>query len=241
MPKQTRYEQVLQMMLQWQQESEYIFLGVRVCRQAFMQLTGLGAGKLTMLRAMAATGKVTYTTETQLKRNCGDTNPKRNMDARSWIEVYGHEHGEQSPMSGVILLPAGRKSFYHMAYLNDRSKQDLSHLGGKAADINTFMTAWRQECWHIVLAKSESMFTRCGVCEFLKDLLDTTPRNQDVLIRAVRARLGEHYSFQAAQRLAQGRLEEACVRSGGTMWSKPQWQSNHMRVRKKQTVPCSAY
>ena len=32
---------------------------------------------------------------------------------------------------------------------------------------------------------------------------------------ALQARLGDHYEFQAAQRLADNRLEEECAHSGG--------------------------
>ena len=35
---------------------------------------------------------------------------------------------------------------------------------------------------------------------------------------ACRARLGEHYAFQSAQRLAQDNLEEACFNSNGLKW-----------------------
>ena len=34
----------------------------------------------------------------------------------------------------------------------------------------------------------------------------------------LQARLGDHYEFQAAQRLAIGRLEELCAQRGGAKW-----------------------
>ena len=62
------------------------------------------------------------------------------------------------------------------------------------------------------------MFTRCSVCEYLRLLIDQVPRDQVHLRAALMARLGEHYDFQAAQRLAENRLEEECAHSGGRKW-----------------------
>ena len=144
MPKNTRYELVLQMMRAC--PDEYTFMGYKLCRAAFMLLTGLGAGKLTELRSLAARGAVTVTNKTQLQLGGIGRNAKapRYLDARAWIQIYAEQHGEMSPMSGVTLLPAGRKSFYHLAYVNDRENQDLTHLDGKCADLGTFLKAWRQ-------------------------------------------------------------------------------------------------
>jgi len=86
------------------------------------------------------------------------------------------------------------------------------------ADYPTFLQAWRVELPWLVVCKSVSMFVRCGVCEYLKLLIDQTPRNQGALRDSLRARLGAHFQFQAAQRLAQGRLEEECAQSGATKW-----------------------
>jgi len=217
MPKSSRYQLVLQMMNKY--PDEYVILGRKVCRQAFMIFTGLGAGKLTELRGLASRGQALNARPTGRLGNAPES--QKYLDVRQWLEVYAEQHGEMSPMTGVTVLPSGRKSCYYAAYLHDRSGEDLFHLDGKAADYTTFLRAWRQECWFILVAKSESLFTRCGVCEFLKEMLDSTPRSQDGLLRAVRARLGFHYSFQAAQRLAQSRLEETCLRSGGKQWRRP--------------------
>lgn len=216
MPKSSRYQLVIQMMTKY---PDHVFLGRTVCRQAFMLLTGLGAGKLTELRGLASRGQQVHARPVGRLRNAPEA--QKYLDVRQWLEVYAEQHGEMSPMTGVTVLPSGRKSCYFAAYLHDRSGEDLSHLDGRAADYTTFLRAWRQECWFILVAKSESLFTRCGVCEFLKEMLDSAPRSQDGLLRAVRARLGFHYSFQAAQRLAQSRLEETCLRSGGKQWRRP--------------------
>ena len=86
------------------------------------------------------------------------------------------------------------------------------------AEQDCFMRAWRIECPWLIVCKSVSMFTRCSVCEYLRLLIDQTPRDQVHLRSALQARLGDHYDFQAAQRLAELRLEEECVHSGGRKW-----------------------
>ena len=86
------------------------------------------------------------------------------------------------------------------------------------ADVTTFVRAWRLECPWLVVCKSVSMFTRCSVCEYLRLLIDQTPRDQEPLRNALKSRLGGHFEFQAAQRLAHGRIEEECEQSGGQKW-----------------------
>ena len=86
------------------------------------------------------------------------------------------------------------------------------------AEIDCFLRAWRIECPWLIVCKSVSMFTRCSVCEYLRLLIDQTPRDQVALRAALQARLGDHYEFQAAQRLAENRLEEECAHSCGRRW-----------------------
>ena len=86
------------------------------------------------------------------------------------------------------------------------------------ADVSTFLRAWRVECPWLVVCKSVSMFTRCSVREYLKLLIDQTSRGQESLRQALQTRLGDHFAFQAAQRLSHGRMEEVCEQSGGEKW-----------------------
>ena len=62
------------------------------------------------------------------------------------------------------------------------------------------------------------MFTRCSVCEYLRLLIDQTPRDQEYLRQALQTRLGDHFEFQAAQRLSHGVIEESCAQRGGLEW-----------------------
>ena len=86
------------------------------------------------------------------------------------------------------------------------------------ASLSTFLEAWRVECPWIVVAKSLSMFTRCSVCDYLKLLIEQCPREEHELREFLKDRLGQHFDFQAAQRLAHGRVEEEAAQSGGDHW-----------------------
>ena len=86
------------------------------------------------------------------------------------------------------------------------------------ADVTTYVRAWRLECPWLAVCKSVSMFTRCSVCEYLRLLIDQTPRDQEFLRSALKTRLGAHFDFQAAQRLSHGRIEEECEQRGGPKW-----------------------
>ena len=81
-----------------------------------------------------------------------------------------------------------------------------------------FLEAWRTELPWLRIASSVSIFVQCNVCDWLKLQIDQTPRDQPLVLAALKARLGSHYSFQSAQRLKQGQLEEICRASKGDKW-----------------------
>ena len=245
---------------------QYTFLGMNVCRDAFIALAGFGSSTLQAARGQSLEGKVSWSSRAERGMHggmLGNTNkPAAYLGARQWLEWYAESHAECSPMDGRAYLPAGRKAFYYAHYRKDilerhgvteadakdarayalassRSKRRRlvgAQAGGSSADagayvpascrmadvplaeLNTFLRAWRIECPWLIVCKSVSMFTRCSVCEYLRLLIDQTPRDQEALRSALQARLGDHYEFQAAQRLAHGRLEELCAQSGGAKW-----------------------
>ena len=135
------------------------------------------------------------------------------LDVRQWLEHYAATHAEQSPISLQLELPAGRQFFYYMAYVEDRSSQ-----GRPTAALSTFLEAWRCELPNVTVCKSVSKFTECGLCTYLKHQLDLTPRSQPTLMEALKQRLGAHFAFQSAQRLAETRIEEICDKSQGRHW-----------------------
>jgi len=200
-----------------------MFLGQRVCLTAFQMLTGVGGSTLQALREAIRKGQVSFSNTFALAAAQSIKNlakSHRYIDAREWLEVYAETHAEQSPMTGIFHLPSARRSLYYELYVHDRTQSggSLAHLDGKPADYVTFREMWRHECGHIVIAKSESMFIKCGVCEYLKGLLASIPSGKGNLEAMVRQRLGAHFSFQSSQRLAVGRMMEHARRSCGAHW-----------------------
>ena len=90
----------------------------------------------------------------------------------------------------------------------DCAKPFAASAGIVMATLTTFLEAWRVECPWIVVAKSIGMFTRCGVCDYLKLLIERCPREEHNLREFLKDRLGHHFDFQAAQRFAHARMEE---------------------------------
>ena len=105
-----------------------------------------------------------------------------------------------------------QSGFYYAAYAYDRRGSPIT------ASLCLFLEAWRMELPWLVVAKSLSMFTRCGICEYLRRQVDLTSRQDGQLLAALKARLGRHFEFQAAQRLAVDRIEEICRQSGSKKW-----------------------
>ncbi len=244
---------------------QYTFLGLRVCRDAFITLTGLGASSIQAARDQALAGKVSWSSAAERGLHGGkienSSKSASYLGARSWLEWYAASHAEISPMDGRAYLPAGRKCFYYSHFRRDilerhgvtdadaadprarvlasrRSKKQRVAVKQATCDSATaeacvsvrlmsdvplaepctFYRAWRVECPWLIVCKSVCMFTRCSVCEYLRLLIDQTPRDQEPMRCALQARLGDHYEFQAAQRLAHSRLEEDCAHSGGAKW-----------------------
>jgi hypothetical protein len=116
-----------------------------------------------------------------LIQNC--SKPKKYLDALNWLVHYAGTHAEQSPISLESYLPAGRKSFYHAAYEHDRKQ-----VGLPSASLQVFLIAWRIECPWLVVTRSLSKFVKCNLCEYLKRMIDTTPRSEDQIIQILKDR-----------------------------------------------------
>ena len=124
--------------------------------------------------------------------------PTLYVDARVWIDTYARKHGDESPMDLKVFLPAGRKPVYYYAYYHERTTN-----GRDVASLKVFLEAWRIELPWVVVCVSECKFTTCGLCDWLRLCIDTTPRSQPELLTMYKNRLGAHFDFQAAQRVAQ--------------------------------------
>ena len=113
----------------------------------------------------------------------------------------------------VTYLPKGRKSCYYAMYQRDRAA-----MHREVAALSTFLIAWRTELPWLKVASSLCKFVRCGVCDYLKNLIDHCPRQSKEYMAALTNILGEHFAMQSAQRLAQDRLGENVISPGGRAW-----------------------
>lgn len=198
----------------WQHQ--YKVMGCKVCLNAFCLITGIGRWSLTKAREGALHGQCSSLANGELPMHLAITpasKPNLHIDARTWLVCYAEAQAESSPMKLELYLPAGRKRYYYELYAYERKQQ-----GKPACELALFYRMWRHELPFICICKSHSMFTRCGCCEYLRMQIDMCPRDNDKLLAALKERLGAHFQFQSAQRLAEAQLEERCCGSGGKMW-----------------------
>ena len=121
LPREKRLQMLMDMMKE--KQGEFKFAGIRVCSRAFQKLTGISAGTMQNVRTKISQGVVTISRSNSLSwlsiRN--GSKALRYLDARRWLENYAETHGERSPMSLQIYLPAGRKFYYHSQYEYERN------------------------------------------------------------------------------------------------------------------------
>ena len=98
----------------------------------------------------------------------------------------------------IIIHISSIKEIYYFQYRHDRMKANMQY-----ASMSAFLAAWRMMFW-VVVSRSLSKFVKCGVCDYLKLMIDKD------LLETLKIRLGQHFEFQSAQRIAQGRLQESC-------------------------------
>ena len=107
-------------------EMSYSFLGINVCKSAFMMLTGTGVPFLQSARADALKNKKSYAPRSEIgawRRIANAVWPQKYLDARQWLIVYAEKFGSWNPARDRCHLPAGRREFYHAAYVADRVQQ----------------------------------------------------------------------------------------------------------------------
>jgi hypothetical protein len=164
----------------------YTFLGQPVCRDAMQRLSGIGSWSLTQARQRAESGHKSCLSRQELGNMMliqNTSQPKKYIDAVNWLVHYADTHAEKSPISLECYLPAGHKRFYHAAYEHDRKT-----AGKPAAALAVFLAAWRCECPWLVVMRPVSKFVKCGLCEYLKRQLDTTPRNEVQIMEILKDR-----------------------------------------------------
>ena len=130
------------------------------------------------------------------------------MDARAWLLDYAEVHGDTSPLNDCIFLPSGLKQFYYASYYRDRLARNVRKE--EIASIVTFLRVWRVELPWVKIRAPNGPFTHCGICEYLKMLIAATL--DSCLHSALIVRLGNHYDFQAAQRIVMSNIFRASER-----------------------------
>ena len=188
---------------------KYSIFGVDVCLDAFCNLTGIGRWSLTTAREAAINGHRSSLSRGELPMEMSilpGARPVLYLEARAWLEVYVELVAESSSMKIEFYLPAGRKRYYFEQMAYERTCQGMDHCS-----LQVFLDMWRTELPFIIICGSVCKFVKCGCCEYLRMQIDLTPRSDTVLMNALRTRLGQHFQFQSAQRLALGREEERCI------------------------------
>ena len=135
MPRELRHETVLRMHVKSLQEHRastvlgvwhmrYTVLGVDVCRDAFLRITGIGCSLLVDMREKALKSHQSALIAKELNPTMlirATNKDKLYLDVRQWLIAYS-SNGDQWSHSSTVELPAGRKELYHLIYVEDRKK-----------------------------------------------------------------------------------------------------------------------
>jgi len=188
---------------------DYAVLGIPMCRNAFIAVTAIYAdtiqrarqnsiNSLPNIRDEMGGGIVPASLSAQSLGIWVSRRPLAYTDARSWLLSYAKSHGDTSPLNDKYYLPTGQRCFYYASYLNDRLSKgvDIRHVASKP----WFLQMWRVELPWVIPREASGLFTKCGLCEYLKML--ATNAKDPAVRKCILQRLGCHYDFQAAQRNA---------------------------------------
>ncbi len=173
----------------------YFVMGHPVCRTAFIVVTDIFPDTISAARAATKPNALPDVSAHAL--TCGrGRKAVLGSTVRSWLLDFAKVHADSSPIGDKLYLPSGRKDFYWTVYVKDRTQAGDAEI----ASSSTFLMVWRKELPWIVVRTPGGPFTHCGLCEFLKMLASNT--TDAGLRNALLERLGQHYHFQASQRIA---------------------------------------
>ena len=146
-------------------------VGHKVCREAFIQITGISSEILQSARSASdqennASALVLLTP----LRNEG--RELKYVSIRSWLLDYASTYADTSPLNHCYFLPQGRKQFFWAVYDYQETQREapVNTIGG----LDLFLKVWRQDLPFIKLHTSTSTFIACGLCEYLKALAAQT-------------------------------------------------------------------
>ena len=129
----------------------YYFLGQKVCREAFMIITGIHTPAIQRARMLAqgiaplTLGK--WVSERSLSyRQC-----------RAWLLDYAKVHADTSPMEDKMFLPCAKKQHYWALFYFDLKKHGHADIPSR----DTFLKVWRVELPFIVVRPPFGAFSSC--------------------------------------------------------------------------------
>ena len=187
-------------------------LGIRVCREAFCTVTHVSHFLLGEAIDMNRRGTLAPLAANELPPVL--RRPVAWFDVRSWLEKYAEDHGDWCPNREGCALPGGRKRFYYNLYAVQRTEQ----RGCTPASYMYFLLTWRTDLPWLTICDAIGSFKKCGICTFIRQQIDSVPRNRGLLLDALKVRLARHFEFQGAQRIRLARIEEVCRQSQGVRW-----------------------
>jgi hypothetical protein len=177
---------------------QFQVFGVKLCRDAFIRITGIHADTLQRARKAAMGGLA-------LASSAGVWRERRAVSylaCRAWLLNYAQKHADSSPLNNKLWLPYARKYVFWSAYWHEETSagKDPSQI----AQLSHFLKMWRTELPWIKIRPTSGPFTHCGLCDFLKMLI--TSATDKALKNELNLRLGEHFQFQGAQRVAMSNI-----------------------------------
>lgn len=111
------------------------------------------------------------------------------------------------------MLPHCYEEYFYSVYYRDCVTRETP--AGHVASLSYFLHVWRTELPWVKLRAPSGPFTHCGLCDFMRMIISAT---QDSAVKnKLLLRLGDHYQFQAAQRIAASNMFATSQRDPSTL------------------------
>ncbi len=105
--------------------------------------------------------------------------------------------GAQAFLNDIAVCCCNEEYFYTV-YYRDCIVREVPD--NQIASLSYFLKVWRTELPWVKLRAPSGPFTHCGLCDFMRLLIGST--KEAGMKHQLLLRLGDHYAFQAAQRIA---------------------------------------
>ena len=173
----------------------YQVLGFKLCREAFIAVTGIHTYTLKVARSV---GMGLSSPSCQELGIWCSRKPVMYQDARAWLLEYSRTHGDSAPNTPEVYLPNGLKQYFWACYAQQRREQGCSPQ--TIASRALFIKVWNAELPWVRIRSRNCAFASCSLCDYLKLAVS---RSTDKIMRdTLLASLGKHWAFQGAQRQA---------------------------------------